>query len=507
MITLSYDRIKYYIYAYMGLTVPMFFIFYFKLYLIGIIFTLLLIGAFIWRIRGEKKEGIDKDGVKIKKPVLLIYLAASFVWTFLGGFGGHYAQSTDWNYRNAIFRDMLTRSWPVVYPEYDKMLNYYIGHWIQPAFFAKVIGKVFGLGENALWFIGNQFLWIYTAVGIFITMILLLCYVKTDSTKKQLLLMGLFVGFSGMDIVGTVLDLLFFHHVSYANIHIEWWSSFQFSSMTTCLFWVFNQTMTAWIVILCVVLEKKSDAFVFLGTCAALSGPLPFICIFLYMMVIAVKRVAEVKSVKIIKEFLSPLNILMVPPLLFIVRLYSSNAAINSTASESTITESSTQVMFARMIVYDPYVLMFVFLFLLLEAGIHLILLYKPYSRNALYWATALFLLLSPFFAMGNEKDFVMRFSVPAIMVLLMMCGKVLLGDKCEDTPEMKPILKKILIACIIIGMATPATEFARGYVQMLLTGRIDNVKDEVVTLDQDIYDNNFMTYGYTEDPFISRVL
>ena len=289
MITLRYDRLKYYVYAYMGLTVPMFFIFYFKLYLAGILFTVLLLAGFVWRIKCEKKDGIIKDGIKVKKYVLVIYAVASFVWTFLGGFGGHYAQSTDWHYRNAIFRDMITRSWPVVYPDYNKMLNYYIGHWIQPAFFTKLMRKIFYLNNNEMWYIGNQLLWIYTAVGVFLVMLLLLCYVKTDSSKKQLLLIGLLVGFSGMDIIGTVLDLLFFHHVSYANIHIEWWSSFQFSSITTCLFWVFNQALIAWIVILCTILEKKGDVFVFLGLCAALSGPLPFICIFLYMVIISIK--------------------------------------------------------------------------------------------------------------------------------------------------------------------------------------------------------------------------
>lgn len=52
---------------------------------------------------------------------------------FSGGIGGHYYQSPDWDWRNAIFHDLIYKKWPVIYSEYDKALVYYIGYWLPSA--------------------------------------------------------------------------------------------------------------------------------------------------------------------------------------------------------------------------------------------------------------------------------------------------------------------------------------------------------------------------------------
>lgn len=36
---------------------------------------------------------------------------------------------------------------------------------------------------------------------------------------------------------------------------------------------------------------------------------------------------------------------------------------------------------------------------------------------------------IAPFFAVGTGQDFIMRFSIPTIMVLAALCGKYLLGE------------------------------------------------------------------------------
>ena len=71
------------------------------------------------------------------------------LWGYLGGQTGFFYQNSDWGYRNAIYRDLITNSWPVYYPQKDTALVYYIGHWLVPAALTKPVYALFGL--DAAW--------------------------------------------------------------------------------------------------------------------------------------------------------------------------------------------------------------------------------------------------------------------------------------------------------------------------------------------------------------------
>lgn len=47
--------------------------------------------------------------------------------------------------------------------------------------------------------------------------------------------------------------------------------------MTTCLFWVFNQTVVPWLMTLCVLNEKSVENYALLGLLALPFGSLPFV--------------------------------------------------------------------------------------------------------------------------------------------------------------------------------------------------------------------------------------
>ncbi len=501
---LTYNRIRYLIYAYIGLPVFIFLTFYLRLWFIGIPFAALVITFFVLqRKKASSDIKLDKDAVTLHKGSIIVYAALSVIWTFLGGQGGHYYQSTDWGIRNAIFRDLITRPWPVVYPERGRMLVYYIGHWMTPALLSKGL-TITPLSIDAVWTIANQLLWLHTAAGVFIVMLLLLCIVRTDSLKKQILIPLILIGFSGMDILGALLDKFIFHEVAIDPFHIEWWSGFlQFSSTTTCLFWVFNQAVIPWIAVLCLFLEKSPSSYVFLGLCASLAGPIPFMCIFVYMAVLGIRRVIALRNKAVIKEIFDPVNLASVIPLLMVVRFYSTNAAIN--ASGNSLGDVSYSFLWFKInAIPDEVVLRHIILFLLLEAVIYMVLLYATNSRNCMYWTTAAVLMISPFVSMGNQGDFVMRFSVPAVMVMLALCAKALLSD--DDKEKTTKILKIILIVCLVIGSVTPMVEFARGFYTTAKTGRINNSFDNVITLDNDDENINFMAYDYKNDDFLRRI-
>jgi len=510
---LSYDRIKYCIYAFIGLPVFIFLSFYLRMWILGIVFAGVVITFFCLQRRKERRAPDRSGVVRISKRNLIIYAAVSIVWTFFGGQGGHFTQSYDWNFRNAVFRDLITRPWPVVYPERDSMLVYYTGHWMVPAFITKGLAKL-GISEDALWIIGNQLLWIFTAAGVFIVMLLILCIVRTDKPKRQLMIPLIFAGFSGLDIVGVIIDRLFFQEVTLGGIHIEWWSGFlQYSSMTTCIFWVFNQAVIPWIVILCVLLEKNAGRYVFLGLCCSLAGPIPFLCVFVYMIVRAVVSAAgavrrkEFRIAAKCREYFDPVNLISVIPLLLFVKFFSTNSAVNSTINDNSEISGSF-LWFKINDVSDPVILRHVILFLILEVMVFFVLIYRRYGKDPVYWTTVILLMIAPFISIGIASDFVMRFSVPALMVLLVLCTKALLSDDIKYQLSSKA--KKLLIICLIIGSVTPLTEFARGFYIAAQSGKINNVRDNIVTLandgDNPVLIDNFMAYNYREDPFLRKI-
>ena len=511
---LSYDRIKYWIYAFIGLPVFIFLSFYLRLWIAGIVVAGVVITFLFLQRRKETGSALlSSNVIKISRRNLAVYAAVSLAWTFLGGQGGHFTQSYDWNIRNAVFRDLITRPWPVVYPERDSMLVYYTGHWMVPAFITKGLGKL-GVSEDMLWFIGNQLLWIFTAAGVFIVMLLILCLVKTNDPKKQLIIPLILVGFSGLDIIGVIIDMLFFHEVSLGSFHIEWWSGFlQYSSMTTCLFWVFNQVVIPWIVILSFMQEKNASRFVYLGLCCTLAGPIPFLCVFFYMIVDAAVKITgsarrkELKAADALKEYFHPVNLISIIPLLIFVKFFSTNAALSiTTNANSEITGSFLWFKFND--ISDPVILRHYLLFLILEVMIYFVLLYRKHEKDYIYWTTVVLLMVAPFISLGNSSDFVMRFSVPALMVLLVFCARALLSDDIKENLTFKA--KRILVTCLIIGSITPLTEFARGYYYMLMNGKFANTRDSIVTLANDEDDttifDNFMAFDYKEDWLLNKV-
>ena len=87
-----------------------------------------------------KQVGQEEQGITLSVPKLVLLFALMLLWGYLGGQTGFFYQNSDWGYRNAIYRDLITNSWPVYYPQKDTALVYYIGHWLVPAALTKQVG-------------------------------------------------------------------------------------------------------------------------------------------------------------------------------------------------------------------------------------------------------------------------------------------------------------------------------------------------------------------------------
>ncbi len=503
MIELSYSRIKTTAYVYIALPVMCFLLFYMNSLIgigLSIVFSIIVIILI-------KKEGYSGQEIQISGKYVFALGAIAVIWTFLGGQGNLYYQSSDWHFRNAVYRDLLYRDWPVAYPEFHKAMVYYIGHWLPTAVLTRGIGLFFpSIYDTELAFqIGNIFLWIWSAAGVFIVEYLLVIYAK-PSGRRIFLIPAILVFFSGLDIVGVLRDVIR-SGTSFEELHIEWWSDeLQFSSLTTCLFWVFNQTIIPWIVTLCVLQEKTVSNYIFLGLCAFASGPMPFVGIVIYMILYALYKGILMLSEGCGKEFgkeifsVSNLLALVIMPV-FLLYYYSNNAVV--TGAENPQAVSVAVFSFPH---FSVDFIKEVFFFLLIEAGVYLLVLYRKYRNDIFFYITTVSVLLAPFIRIGNGPDFVMRFSIPAIMVMAAMIIKYLAGYDIHTTKEKDKACCIVLCICLGIGAITPLTEFTRGYVAMLKSGRIINVADDVKTLNQDrilsYLDANIMTYDYENNVF-----
>lgn len=245
---LTYQKLKPFALSYLTVPLAVFFAGYLRA---PFAVAGLAVLAFAWwyavcKTPQVKQVGQEEQGITLSVPKLVLLFALMLLWGYLGGQTGFFYQNSDWGYRNAIYRDLITNSWPVYYPQKDTALVYYIGHWLVPAALTKPVYALFGL--DAAWMFARMALWGWTALGTYLAALNLLVYLRADTGKKQGIGLLFLIFFSGMDILGALYSSRLPDLLAYDAMHLEWWTNdFQFSSLTTCLFWVFNQTVGAWL--------------------------------------------------------------------------------------------------------------------------------------------------------------------------------------------------------------------------------------------------------------------
>lgn len=386
----------------------------------------------------------------ITKCIFLLVVIC--VWVYFSGIGKYVFQNTDHISRNAIFEIMVSYDWPII--NYDlsdanialggnaTSLIYYIGFWLPAA----VVGKIAGI--NA----GYAFQFIWAVLGIGLLYYLFLAY------KKKIMVwpVAVFIFFSGLDIVGT-----YFMGTKLSDIppsqQLEWWStSYQYSSMTTQLFWVFNQAIPAWLITFLLFIQKNNKNMIILWACAMLSSTFPFVGLFPFMFLwIFTKKYnladRSTKKEKIkeyfwawLKDICSFQNIIGGGIIGIFSFIYlSSNLSgnmINSATNNPSLEGHPVKYI----------------VFILFEVGVYFIVLYKQNSNKLLYYVVLGTLLIIPFIRVGSAADFCMRASIPALFLLM-----IIVIDTLEQSYKEKGILIS-LIVILTIGAVTPLHEFIR---------------------------------------------
>ena len=406
--------------------------------LIGIV----IIGYCLYTMFRES-PGIEFPCFRGHAEIWIAALLIIAVWVYLSGIGRLTFQNADHYWRNTIFDLLVKKSWPVVDAVKTERgtsvfgMVYYIGFWLPSA----LVGKVFGL--NAGYYC--QALW--AVLGIFLFYYLLCTYLKRVAVWPLIVI----VLFSGLDVVG---DYLLGSNVLQNGFtsHLEWWNTWmQFSSHTTLLFWVFNQTIPIWLILMLILLQKKNRHIVFLISFSLLSSTLPFIGLIPFMICQGIRNVWHRMDPflhnirRIIKETFTIENLVGGGFVGILSFLY---------LKENTAGQNLAIMIPAS---FRSWLIIYL-LFLFLEAGVFLIGIYRYQKKNVLFWMLIPLFMIFPLIQVGFASDFCMRASIPAILVLCIMVIETL--DQAAKKKDLITVM--ILIVLLAVGSITPLHEISR---------------------------------------------
>ncbi len=420
------------------------------------------------------------------------------LWTYLGGLNGLFYQSNDWNWRNAVYHDLIDRAWPVIYPERGSALSYYIGFWLPPALLAKLAGAMGG--AVWAWRVGRGALWFWAALGLTITILMLMLWAGADTKRRRAAVVTTFVLFSGLDIVGALLSGRLALVTAPETLHLEWWmpDGKQYSSITTCLYWVFNQSIVSWMAVMLFLCEEDECNYVFIALACLCCGPLPCVGLAVCMVVRCGQRLWRAfradEGRRAMKAVFSAGNLIALIGVVPLGLYYLSNMAVTHTA------ESALPLM-TRLGNY--FSARSFWAFFVLEAGVWLALLGWEHRREALFYGVAVSLLIIPFFHLGASEDFCMRVSIPGVTILAVWCARYF----CTR-PPMRAMSRTArlrfaaVIAAFLIGAATPCMEMYRGIYHAATEGTVRLAQDGIGSIANLDDAENFTAQDYEKSLF-----
>jgi len=372
-------------------------------------------------------------GLKNKLKKVLLVFVIIIVWVLLSGIGGYSLQNHDHFWRNAVLHDLINYDWPVIYKIHGLEINhelegkscmlvYYIGYWLPSA----LIGKIGG------WDAANFSLFIWTIIGLTLTYYFL-CRLFSSFSLRILLI---FIFWGELCIIGilftfSIRDILISEFNLYAG-------SMVYPSNTGLLYWVFNQTVTSWLIIVLLFNKIPPRNILFLYGLCLFQSSYAFLGLFPFIVYFMAKSYSRNKlSVRGISDRLFELfsfqNIFGFSIVFLITLLY----------FKSNPSSENFAFLPRNMFVY--------FAFITLEFGFVSLLMYKKYKREPIYYIAICSLLIIPFFYLGAWVAFVARVSIPSLFILMLLSIRYVFEEK-------KDWRMIILVICLFVG-AFPATK------------------------------------------------
>lgn len=369
------------------------------------------------------------NGASISLQRLLKCSAISLAIMILGGEGHLLYANLDWQVRDAVLRDLIRFDWPFAYSGMGplKILRAPVGMYLMPA----IVGKALGVKA------AGCFLLLQNSVLVGILLALGSLLFETASARRVAFIV--LVLFSGMDALGTLLVrpgmLLPFDR------HIEFWSGLEYSSTITLAFWVPQHAISGWIGGLLYMLWQRRivplSTFLGITPFCALWSPLGVMGTMPFALLAAVQSLLkrEIAWQDIVIPAIGA--ILAVPSLLYL------GADAGKVGAHFAGVDPSVYILFEIVEVVP-------------------ILFYVTALGGAQSFGRAPLIILSvclaifPFIVVGESIDFMMRASIPSLLILT-----VITADRIAlETPHTR--WKMALIAILAIGAITPMREVYR---------------------------------------------
>jgi len=396
--------------------------------------------------------------------VLTYAFVAALAWVLLSGIGHFVYANSDWIVRDAVLLDLVREEWPVVYRNVinqgDLLLRAPLGLYLPAA----LAGKIFGLQMADIALFG------WCLIGV--TLAVYLVVRNAASPREVLGRLLVFVLFSGMDGLGSVIQ----KQLPTIASHMEWWAGlFQYSSMTTQLFWVPNHALPGWIAIAWLLGCKRGALPVGLSiaivACVPLWSPLTAIGL-APLFAFAILRDARINTWRVVdglRVLFHPAAVLVavITCGLIFPYLLIDGRAMPSTMSFEGLPASSYWVRYVQ--------------FVLIEFLVLGLLMLRHFRKDPMLIAALLFLTVLPMFKFGPYNDLVMRASIPALTVLAIRLGDwfapLWAGKHATDDGE--DHVASLAMMIFAIGVLTPALELSR--VLVATTWQADLKKSVVV--------------------------
>lgn len=476
--------------AYLYLAVPfLIFVFgWFKPPLAILAAIIILVGLF-FALKHAPKTDISmihrKNTVKIAAVVII-----AMVWVYMSGIGGFAFQNYDHTWRNAVLEILVEDTWPVYIHDTEPFFNgpvslvYYFAFWLPSA----CVGKLFGLSA------AFHFLYFWSVIGILIVFYLITAFQK----KLSIPVIIAFVFFSGLDIVGSFIYENSSGFLWFSTVHLENWAhGFQISSLSTQLFWVYNQAIPAWLITLMLLHTKDNRSLIFTYSFSLLFSTLPAIGLIPLVAFLGIRRCVRlydkahpVKNnlLTLVRETLTIQNVaaggvIGITSYLFLKSNLTGEQGFHAT-------EIKTLLM--------PYLMCVFFEFLVFYIAI-----YPKQSKNGLFWLSLATLLVVPLIRCGPHVDFVMRASIPSLVILF-----VLLMDSIAQYRQSGQRLAAAA-ACflLLIGGITAEHEIMRSIVNTTNAAKDSTISVLAAETDllQDGVRNNF--FAEYEDSFFFKYI
>lgn len=489
-----------------------------------------LAGVCIWSLvlcfrKRENYIELDWELTQADKWRLVVIVAVIFAWVVLSGVGGYAWQNADHAWRNRMLNILVDYKWPPTTTE--RGFVYYVGTWLPAALVGKILDS-----DKA-----------YTALFLWILLGVLLVYALICIWRKKIVLWPLIIliFFSGLDIIGS--SILTEDAVRiWGSNHLEWWASkqpyvLQYTSNTAQLYWVFNQAVPVWLVMMLLFMDESPKNMIWVSVLVAITSTLPFIGVVPILIYYMFQRSEWYKPKSVVEGWQMVLhnmasfqNLVGGGSVLIISFLYlmgnDNSTKISAVGADGNsaypvllsiwfpwffllglvvlllllgtlvlwgIKQGGGHVlrkMLFTIVVFTLIVLVFgtlrteraggntvyrltfTILFVLLEVGIYLYLLFKNVEDKRLFSVVAISLMVIPFIRIGTAGDFCMRASIPGLFIVMLWCIETL-GKKRMNLRIIT------LLICLVIGAVSPLHEIKRALINSYGDYTIEIVEDE----------------------------